>query len=66
LEIALEYRRDVPQILENLRLVSVADGKPIGMPSAHATVWQKVGQRFKVAFGAPDVKQNKGSAEATR
>lgn len=66
MEIALEYRRDVPQILENLRLVSVADGKPIGMPSAQATVWQKVGHGLKVAFGAPDVKQNKGSAEAAR
>jgi len=66
MEIALEYRLDVPQILENLRLVSVADGKPIGMPSAQATVWQKVSHGFKVAFGAPDVKQNKGSAEAAR
>jgi Flp pilus assembly protein TadD len=66
LETALEYRRDLPQILENLRMVAAADGKPIEMPRARATVWQKVGHGLKVAFGTPEVRHKTGSAEAAR
>jgi len=66
LEIALEYRRDLPQILENLRLVAGDDGKPIAMPQPRPGLWQKVGHGVKVAFGTPDVRQKTGTAEAAR
>ncbi|OYW11557.1 MAG: hypothetical protein B7X34_02970 [Acidobacteriia bacterium 12-62-4] len=66
LEIALEYRRDLPQILENLRLVAGDDGMPIAMPQPRPSLWQKVGHGFKVAFGTPDVRQKTGTAEAAR
>jgi tetratricopeptide (TPR) repeat protein len=66
LEIALEYRRDVPQILENLRMVAEDDGQPIAMPQARSSVWRKLGHGIKVAFGAPDVRQKTGTADAAR
>ncbi len=66
LEMALEYRRDLPQILENLRLVAGDDGKPIEMPRPRPGLWEKVGHGFKVAFGTPDVRQKTGTAEAAR
>lgn len=66
LEAALAYRRDVPQILENLRLVSEDDGKPIVLPQPRPGWWQSVGHAFKLAFGTPDVRQQTGTAEAAR
>jgi tetratricopeptide (TPR) repeat protein len=66
LEAALAIRRDLPQILENLRLVAVADGKPIVMPPPRPGLWQSVSHAFKVAFGTPDVRQQTGTAEAAR
>ncbi len=66
LETALEYRRDLPQILENLRLVAADDGQPIEMPRPRPGWLQKVGHGIKVAFGTPDVRQKTGTAEAAR
>ena len=66
LEAALEYRRDLPQILENLRLVAADDGKPIVMPPPRPGLWQTVSHALKVAFGTPDVRQQTGTAEAAR
>jgi tetratricopeptide (TPR) repeat protein len=66
LEAALEYRRDLPQILENLRLVAADDGKPIVMPPPRPGLWQSVSHALKVAFGTPDVRQQTGTAEAAR
>jgi tetratricopeptide (TPR) repeat protein len=66
LEAALEYRRDLPQIVENLRLVAADDGKPIVMPPSRPGLWQTVSHALKVAFGTPDVRQQTGTAEAAR
>jgi tetratricopeptide (TPR) repeat protein len=66
LEAALEYRRDLPQIVENLRLVAADDGKPIVMPAPRPALWQSVSHALKVAFGTPDVRQKTGTAEAAR
>lgn len=66
LEAALAQRRDLPQILENLRLVAADDGKPIVLPPRRPGVWQSVSHAFKVAFGTPDVRQQTGTAEAAR
>lgn len=66
LEAALSYRRDLPQILENLRLVAADDGKPIVMPPPRPGLWQTVSHALKVAFGTPDVRQQTGTAEAAR
>jgi Flp pilus assembly protein TadD len=66
LEVALAYRRDQPQILENLRLVAAADGQPIVLPPRRPGVWQSVSHALKVAFGTPDVRQQTGTAEAAR
>ncbi|MBZ2178666.1 MAG: hypothetical protein ACK58M_21875 [Acidobacteriota bacterium] len=66
LEVALAYRRDQPQILENLRLVAAADGQPIVLPPRRPGVWQSVSHALKVAFGTPDVRQQTGTAEAVR
>lgn len=66
LETALGYRRDLPQILENLRLVALDDGQPIVMPPPRPGLWQSVSHAIKVAFGSPDVRQQTGTAEAAR
>jgi tetratricopeptide (TPR) repeat protein len=66
LETALSHRRDLPQILENLRLVALNDGQPIVMPPLRPGLWQSVSHAFKVAFGSPDVRQQTGAAPAAR
>jgi tetratricopeptide (TPR) repeat protein len=66
LETALGYRRDLPQILGNLRLVALDDGQPIVIPPLRPGLWQSVSHAFRLAFGSPDVRQQTGTAEAAR
>ena len=69
LETALSYRKDLPQVLSNLKLVSEMDGQPIVVPSRHAgSVWRNIAGAFNEAFVAPDfkdlkMKESAGAAE---
>ena len=60
LEIALSYRRDLPQVLGNLKLVSEMDKQPIVLPNRHAgSVWRNIGGVFKEAFIEPEFKDSR-------
>lgn len=67
LEMALEYRKDMPQILENLRKLSALDGNPIQMPEAgQRSFWKVFARGLKQTFLAGEEKQSTGIAEAGR
>lgn len=67
LELALEYRKDVPQILDNLRKVASADGKPITMARKEShSFWKSFGRGVKLFFVPEDEKKSHGQAEAAR
>lgn len=68
LELALAYRKDMPQILENLRRVSAADGKPIQMEGLKKenSVLQSIARGLKRIFIAGEEKSISGAAEAAR
>lgn len=67
LELALEYRKDVPQILDNLRKVASADGKPITMARKEPhSFWKSFGRGVKLFFVPEDEKKSPGQAEAAR
>lgn len=67
LELALEYRKDVPRILENLRKVAAQDGMDIQLPRReHRSFWKTVGSGLKHAFIAGEEKRSSGIAEAGR
>jgi len=60
LEIALSYRRDLPQVFSNLKLVSEMDGQPIVLPGRHSgSVWGRITGAFREAFIEPDFKNSK-------
>jgi tetratricopeptide (TPR) repeat protein len=60
LELALSYRRDLPQVLSNLKLVSEMDGQPIVVPNRHdGSVWSRITGVFREAFIEPDFKNSK-------
>jgi len=60
LEIALSYRRDLPQVLSNLKLVSEMDGQPIVVPNRHGgSVWRNIAGAFREAFVEPDFKESR-------
>ena len=60
LEIALSYRRDLPQVLSNLRLVSEMDKQPIVLPNRHGgSVWRNIAGVFREAFVEPDFKDSR-------
>jgi Flp pilus assembly protein TadD len=69
LEMALSYRRDLPQVLSNLKLVSEMDGQSIALPNRHGgSVWRNFTGAFKEAFIEPDfkdsrIKESNGAAE---
>ncbi|MBM3764108.1 MAG: tetratricopeptide repeat protein [Acidobacteria bacterium] len=67
LELALEYRKDMPQILDNLRKVASADGKPVTIARKdHHSFWKSVGRGVKLFFVPEDAKKSTGLAEAAR
>ncbi len=60
LEIAMSYRRDLPQVLSNLKLVSEMDKQPIVLPNRHGgSVWRNIAGAFNEAFVAPDFKESR-------
>ncbi|MBL8241997.1 MAG: tetratricopeptide repeat protein [Bryobacterales bacterium] len=67
LELALEYRKDMPQILDNLRKVAAADGEPVRMPrEGKSSFWKLFARGLKQTFISGEDKQASGSAEAAR
>jgi Flp pilus assembly protein TadD len=67
-ELALEYRKDMPVILENLRRVAAIDGKPIRMEGVRreSSVLQSIARGLKKIFIAGEEKSVPGAAEAAR
>ncbi len=60
LEVALSYRRDLPQVFSNLKLVSEMDGQPIVLPNRRSgSVWRSITGAFREAFVEPDFKNTK-------
>lgn len=67
LELALEYRRDMPQILENLRKVSALDGTPIHVPQTdNRSIWQMFARGLKHTFVPGEERHSTGTADAGR
>jgi len=64
LELALEYRKNTPLILENLRKLAALDGAPIQMPRQEQhSFWKTFARGLKHTFVAGE---ENGSAEAGR
>ena len=60
LEIALTYRRDLPQVFSNLKLVSEMDGQPTVIPyRQNSSVWGRISGAFREAFVEPDFKNSR-------
>ncbi len=67
LELALEYRKDSPKILENLRNLAALDGMPIQMPRwEQHSFWRTFARGLKHAFVADEAKKSTGIADAGR
>lgn len=67
LELALEYRKDKPQILENLRKIAALDGMPIQMPRQETrSFWKSFARGLKHTFVTSEEKSSIGTAEAGR
>jgi Flp pilus assembly protein TadD len=67
LELALEYRKDVPKILENLRKIAAQDGMPIQLPRQEKrTFWQSFARGMKHTFITSEETHSIGSADAGR
>ena len=67
LELALEYRKDTPRILENLRKLAALDGMPIQLPRREQhSFWKTFARGLKHTFAAGEEKNLTGSAEAGR
>jgi Flp pilus assembly protein TadD len=67
LELALDYRKDMPRILENLRKISALDGMPIQMPrQENRSLWRSFTRGLKQTFIASGEKHSSGTAEAGR
>ena len=67
LELALEYRKDLPRILENLRKVAAQDGQPIRMPKQETvSFWKTVARGLKYTFLSGETREPAGIAEAGR
>jgi Flp pilus assembly protein TadD len=67
LELALEYRKDMPRILENLRKVAAQDGLPIRMPKQETnSFWKTVARGLKYTFLSGETRETAGIAEAGR
>jgi Flp pilus assembly protein TadD len=68
LELALQYRQDMPQILENLKRVAAMDGKPVVIPPAKSvSVWRSFARGMKQAFLTGEQKKDgQTAAESAR
>jgi len=67
LELALEYRKDEPRILDNLRRISAADGLPVQLPkSEQRSIWKSFTRGLKTTFTVSENKRTSGPAEAGR
>lgn len=67
LEAAMTYRKDVPQILENLRRMSAEDGQPIRLPAPpNRSFWKSVARGIRQTFVTSEVQRTSGTAEAGR
>ncbi len=67
LELALEYRKDMPQILDNLRKVAAVDGKPIHLPSSEQrSFWKTFARGLRETFISGEERRSTGVAEAGR
>ena len=67
LELALEYRKDSPKILENLRNLAALDGMPIQMPRTEQhSFWRTFARGLKHAFVADEARNSTGIADAGR
>jgi len=67
LELALEYRKDMPQILDNLRKLAALDGMPIHMPRREQqSFWKTFARGLKQTFVAGEEKKSAGTADAGR
>jgi Flp pilus assembly protein TadD len=67
LELALEYRKDLPRILENLRNLAALDGMPIQMPGQkQASFWKTFGRGLKRTFNSGEEKHSTVTADAGR
>ncbi|MEO6760049.1 MAG: hypothetical protein ABIO24_11400, partial [Saprospiraceae bacterium] len=67
LELALEYRKDMPRILENLRNLAALDGMPIQLPGKKQTsFWKTFGRSLKRTFNLGDEKHSTVLADAGR
>ena len=61
LETALSYRKDLPQVISNLRLVSELDGAPVVIPAkANASFWKRLAHGFKWGFVDSGPREAKG------
>lgn len=67
LELALRYRQDMPKIMENLRKISVLDGKPIRLqtPETHS-FWKTFARGLKHTFVSGEERQSAASVQADR
>ena len=67
LELALAYRKDMPQILDNLRNIAALDGKPIQMPHKEpSSFWKTFARGLKRTFDSGEQKQPTLATEAGR
>jgi len=67
LELALEYRKDMPRILENLRNLAALDGMPIQMPGQkQPSFWKTFGRGLKRTFNPGEEKHSTVAADAGR
>lgn len=67
LELALEYRKDMPQIVDNLRKIAALDGMPIALPKeGKHSFWKTFARGLKHTFVASDDNRSVGTAEAGR
>ena len=67
LELALEYRKDSPKILENLRNLAALDGMPIQLPRTEQhSFWRTFARGLKHAFVADEARNSTGIADAGR
>lgn len=67
LELAVEFRKDSPQIMDNLRKVALTDGKPVTIARKESrSFWKTVGRGVKLFFVPEDDRKSAGLAEAAR
>ena len=64
LKVALEHRRDYPAALNNLRLISDADGKPVTLPATqNEKLWKRITRTMGNAVLGKDTKEQGGASK---